>query len=111
MNRDMLPRWRHLVRDMRGSIVMAFALLAPILVGAVGLALDYSAAYLVQQRLQHAVDASALAAAASSDDPAMIEQKVKDFFEANYPPEELGITFDPVVTVEGDSVTVAANAT
>ena len=97
-------------QDVTGSIITAFALLAPILVGAVGLALDYSGAYLVQQRLQHAIDAAALAAAASSDEPQLIEQKVLDFFNANYPPEELGTTIDPTVIVDGDSVTVTADA-
>lgn len=98
-------------RNSAGAIVIAFAMLAPMLVGAVGMALDYSGAYLVQQRLQHAVDASALAAAASSDQPQLIQQKVNEFFNANYPPEELGITIDPIVTIADGNVTVTADAT
>lgn len=97
-------------RDVTAAIAIMFALMAPVMVGAAGMALDYSRAYLVQQRLAQAIDAAALAAAASSSDEAEIEQKVQDFFDANYPPEKLGVTFDPQVTVTGDQVYVSGDA-
>ncbi|MGQ0526920.1 MAG: pilus assembly protein TadG-related protein [Alphaproteobacteria bacterium] len=93
-----------------GAIIIAFAIMAPVIVGSAGMALDFAQAYLVQQRLTQALDASALAAAASSTDAATIEQKVKDFFAANYPPEKLGITFEPRVVVNGDEVIVTGTA-
>ncbi len=93
-----------------GAIALMFGLMLPVLVGAAGLSLDYSQAFLVKQRLAQALDAAALAAAASSTDEAVITQKVKDFFEANYPPDKLGVTFEPVVNVVGDEIIVTGVA-
>lgn len=93
-----------------GSIAMHFAVLSPVLIGATGMALDYAQSYLVQQRLQHAVDQAALAATASSADAEVVDQKVRQFFDANYPEEKLGFTLEPVVTITGDEVSVSAKA-
>ena len=98
------------VRDTSAAIALMFALMAPVVVGSAGMALDFAQAYLVQQRLSQAIDAAALAAAAISSDAGTIEQKVKDFFNVNYPPEKLGATFEPVVIVEGNLVTVTGHA-
>lgn len=98
------------VQNTVAAIAIAFAIMAPIIIGAAGMALDYSQAYLVQQRLAQAIDAAALAAAAGSTDPTEIEQRVQDFFDANYPPDKLGFTFEPSVTVNGDEVYVSGNA-
>ncbi len=98
------------IKDTRGTIAILFALMAPVVVGSVGMALDYSQAYLVQQRLAQALDAAALAAAASSTDPATIEAKVKAFFDANYPEDRLGVVFEPVVVINGNEVTVSGYA-
>jgi len=97
-------------RNTVGAIALLFALMAPLIIGSAGMALDFAHAYLVQQRLSQAIDAAALAAAAISSDPATIEQKVQAFFDANYPPEELGATFDPVVVINGSLVTVTGDA-
>lgn len=96
--------------DTRAAIAIAFALMAPVIVGAAGMALDYSQAYLVQQRLSQALDAAALSAAASSTDPTTIEARVRDFFAVNYPESKLGVTFEPVVLVSGDDITVTGTA-
>ncbi len=101
---------RRYALETSAAIIVAFAIMAPVIVGAAGMALDFSHAYLVQQRLAQAIDAAALAAAASSSDPAVITQKVQDFFDANYPPEELGATFEPVVVVDGDEISVTGRA-
>lgn len=98
------------IRGVQASIGIMFALMAPVMVGAMGLALDYSQAYLVQQRLAQALDAAALAAASSATDKVAIEAKVQQFFDANYPPEKLGFTFDPVVTINGNQITVSGVA-
>ncbi len=98
------------LRRTSGAIAIMFALMVPVLVGVVGVSLDLSQAYLVKQRLTQALDAAALAAAASSTDSAEITQKVLDFFEVNYPPEELGITFTPTVQIIGDEVIVTGTA-
>ncbi|MCB1682406.1 MAG: pilus assembly protein [Rhodospirillales bacterium] len=102
---------RRYAQDNRGTIAVAFGIMAPLLIGMVGMSLDYSQAYLVRSRLAQALDASALAAAAYSADEAEIEQRVQDFFDANYPEDKLGVTFDPIVQVVGDEVRVTGNAT
>ncbi len=96
--------------DTSAAIAMMFGLMLPILVGIVGLSIDYSKAYLVKQRLAQALDAAALAAAAASTDEAVINQKVQEFFDANFPPEKLGLTFDPEVQVVGDEIIVTGSA-
>ncbi len=93
-----------------GAIAIMFALMVPVLIGVAGISLDYSMAYLVQQRLSQALDAAALAAAASATDEADIEARVQDFFDANYPPEKLGVTYDLDVQIVGDEVTVMGSA-
>jgi Flp pilus assembly protein TadG len=52
--------WR---ADKSGNILMMFALLLPLLVGAVGAGVDYGRSYLIEQSLQEIADASALAGA------------------------------------------------
>ncbi|MGH1457125.1 MAG: pilus assembly protein TadG-related protein [Alphaproteobacteria bacterium] len=98
------------IRQTSGAIAIMFALMVPVLVGVVGASVDLSRAYLVKQRLSQALDAAALAATASSTDSAEITQKVLDFFNANYPSDELGIIFTPTVQVVGDEVIVTGYA-
>lgn len=93
-----------------GSLAVMFGIMAPVLIGVAGMSLDYSQAFLVKQRLSQALDAAALAAAASSTDGDVIRQKVIDFMDANYPPEEVGITYEPIVNIVGDEVIVTADA-
>ncbi len=96
--------------EVGATIAIMFALMAPVLIGAAGMSLDYSQAYLVRQRLAQALDAAALAAAAAATDQETINQKVQEFFDANYPEEKLGFTFDPEVQVVGDQVFVTGTA-
>lgn len=97
-------------RQTVAAIAIMFALMAPVIIGSAGMALDFANAYLVQQRLAQALDAAALAAAASSTDATTINQKVQQFFDANYPEEKLGITFEPFVVVDGDQIYVSGRA-
>jgi Flp pilus assembly protein TadG len=106
----MIEVFRSYLSQRIATIAIMFALMAPLLIGAAGMSLDYAQAYLVRQRLMQALDAAALAAAAASGDSAQITQKVKDFFNANYPEEKIGFTFEPVVKVSGDEVTVTGTA-
>ncbi len=95
-----------------GTIAIAFGIMAPMLIGAIGLAMDVSQAYLVRQRLNGAVDAAALAAAATYEDEGLIADRVVDFITANYAREEIGI-LDPddiIVEVSENEVTVTASA-
>lgn len=98
------------IKDKTATIAIMFAIMAPVLIGVAGMSLDYSQAYLVKQRLAQALDAAALAGAAASTEQTEIEQKVLDFFHANYPPEKLGIEYTPTVQVVGDEVIVGGSA-
>ena len=93
-----------------GALAVAFAIMAPVIVGAAGMGIDYARAYLVQQRLSHAIDAAALAAVASSSSQAQMEANVKKFFDANFPLEKLGVTFTPEVRIAGSDVIVTGKA-
>ncbi len=101
---------RKYLSDSSGAIAIMFALMLPVLIGITGLSIDMSRSFLVKQRLLQALDAAALAAAASSTDADVIEQKVKDFFDANYPFDKIGVVFEPSVTIVGDEVIVSGTA-
>ncbi len=105
-----LKSWSAYCRNTAGAIAIMFAFMAPVIVGSAGFALDYAQAYLVYQRLAQAIDAAALAGAAESTDAAEIEQRVRDFFDVNYPPNKVGFTFEPQVDVVGDEVRVTGKA-
>lgn len=96
--------------DVRGATAVLFAVAIPVIVAAVGMAVDLSQAYLVKTRLSHALDAAALASAASASSEAAINAKLQDFFHANYPPEKIGMTYDIQATLIGDEITVTAKA-
>lgn len=101
---------RRYTRETLAAIAIMFAVVAPVVISSAGMAIDYSQAYMVKQRLAQAIDAAALAATASSSDADIIEQKVRDFFEANYPPSKLGATFTPQVVIDGNLVYVTGFA-
>ena len=107
---NIYSRWRLYCLNLSGAIAIMFALMAPVVIGAGGFAIDYAQAYLVQQRLAQAIDAAALAGAASSSSEAEIEAKIKAFFNKNYPPDKVGFTLDPVVTFDGNDVHVKGEA-
>lgn len=96
--------------DKRGTIMAAFAIMLPTVVSAVGLSMDMAQGYLVRARLAGALDAAALAATASETEEDAIEARVEDFFNANYPEDRIGFTYDLDIEFEGDDVIVSANA-
>jgi Flp pilus assembly protein TadG len=98
------------LKETKAATAIAFALIIPVVVGSAGMAVDLSMAYMVKQRLSHAIDAAALAAAASTTDNADVSAKVDQFFNQNYPPEKIGATYDLTVSVSGDDIHVSAKA-
>ena len=94
-----------------GVVAVAFGIMIPAVIGAVGLSVDMSQAYLVKARLSSALDAAALAAAAGgADDEAEIQDKVDAFMEANYPEGHIGTKVAVDVSLNGDELTVTATA-
>lgn len=94
-----------------GAVAVVFGLMVPVLVGAVGVSVDIAQSYLVKQRLSHALDAAALAAASmASADENDIEEAVLDFVEVNYPSEKIGVAYDIDAVLNGSELTVTASA-
>ncbi len=93
-----------------GSMAAAFALFLPVMMGAVGMAVDVGESNHVQQRLCRALDASALAGASAGTDEVEIIDFVTKFFNKNYPEDVIGVASDLTVTVTDDEVIARASA-
>lgn len=104
----MKNKWSRYFRETLGATAVVFALIIPVVVGSAGMAIDVANAYMVKQRLSHAIDAAALAAAAMGGTDATA--KVTRFFNQNYPEEKIGATYGLTVTVSGQNMTVTAQA-
>lgn len=94
-----------------GAVAMIFAFCLPMIVSAIGVGVDLSQAYLVRQRLGTALDAAALAGATVGADEDAIQERAESFFDANYPPDKIGATYDLYAVLANDRVVVSAYAT
>ena len=93
-----------------GASAVIISLTMPAILGSMGMAIDTGQIYLAKKRLEHAIDAAALAAAGSSSlTEAEVIQRVKDFIAANYTDNELGEIIDIVVTIGDDNLVVSAS--
>ena len=110
----MVTRWWRIGKFGRardGAVILLFALCLPLVLGFAGLGFDYVRAALVQQRLQQASDAAALAGAASRGDEAQRRAIAANVFAANYGRGWLAPDAVPEVTFgEEGRVTVTARA-
>jgi Flp pilus assembly protein TadG len=94
-----------------GVVAVWFGMSVPLVVSAVGVSVDLGQSYLVKERLSQALDAAALAAASDpSENAQVIEDKVNDFIEANYPSGKVGFTMDVNVDNSADILYVSAKA-
>ncbi len=98
------------LRNEVGALAVAFSLAIPVVVASAGFSIDVADAYLVKQRLSHAVDAAALAAAASATTTADLNARVQEFFLLNYPPDKIGAPYSVQVKINGSDITVSATA-
>ena len=98
-------------RDQRGNFAMIFAIALLPLTAAAGAAVDLNRAFIVQQRLEHALDAAGLAVGAA---PAASEAEMlataQSFFDANYNDTEMGVPSTLLLTPGNGSVTLSATA-
>jgi Flp pilus assembly protein TadG len=69
----------------RGSILVMFTLMLPLIAGIVGLAIDGTMMYIVQAKLQTAVDGAALGAGRLLGTQANATEIATEFLHANYP--------------------------
>ena len=102
---------RHAARAEGGNLAMIFALSLVPLATAAGAAIDLNRAFIVQQRLERALDAAGLAVGASprSTDEEMLAQ-AQAFFDANYDESELGVPGTLQLTAGQSRVTLSATA-
>ncbi|MEC7576896.1 MAG: pilus assembly protein TadG-related protein [Pseudomonadota bacterium] len=89
---------RRYITSTIGASAVMISLCIPAILGSMGMAIDAGQIYLAKKRLEHAIDAAALAAAGSSSlTEAEIIERVYDFIRANYSDDELGEIMDIVV--------------
>ncbi|WP_428481150.1 pilus assembly protein TadG-related protein [Pyruvatibacter mobilis] len=102
---------RALGRDDRGNFAIILAISILPIAAAVGGAVDLNRAFIVQQRLERALDAAGLAVGASpGGTTAEMTAMAQSFFDANYDANELGVP-GSVSVVPGDgSFVLTANA-
>lgn len=97
--------------DRRGNFATIFALSAIPLVIAAGAAIDISRAYIVENRLNAALDAAALAVGgATGKTQAQLEEIAQAYFDANYPAGKLGVPGSVAVVQSGSDVILTASA-
>lgn len=105
----MMGKLRDYIRNNRAAAAVWFGLTVPVVVSSVGLSVDMGQTYLMRERLSHALDAAALAAAGTpTDDEAEIKQKVDDFIAANYPPDKVGFATETEIINSDDTLYVKA---
>ena len=104
-------------RAERGNVAMMFAIALPMLLTAVGAAIDYSRLANARSAMQAAIDATALMISkeAASMTPSDISKKADAYFKALYNHPEVGVaTFEAAYTANsgnGASVTLTATGT
>ena len=109
--RSLKALFRRFRTDRRGNFATIFALSAIPLVVAAGAAIDISRAYIVENRLNAALDAAALAVGgATGKTQAQLEEIAQAYFDANYPAEKLGVPGAVMVVQSGSDVILTASA-
>lgn len=106
-------RFARFARNEAGSVMVWVAVALIPVVGMLGLATDAARGYLVKARLSMALDAAALAAAPHLQDSSKMNAEITKFFNVNFPPGFMGSTLTgptPVVSADGQSLTLTANA-
>ena len=102
---------RGLARDTRAGVAVTYALLAVPMTTALGLALDVGMAYHVRTRLEHALDATALAVGGSIGNRAQLLDRGQRFFDANFPAEKFGQARNFTLSITDDVISVSGEAT
>jgi Flp pilus assembly protein TadG len=97
--------------DRRGNVAIIFGIAFIPIVVAGGSGVDLARAFIVQQRLAHALDAAALAVGTSLEKTdAQLEALAQSFFDANYPAQELGVPGALSMAINDNVITISASA-
>ncbi|MBP2301105.1 VWA domain-containing protein [Azospirillum picis] len=107
------------IADTRGSIAIMVAVSFLVLLGILGVAIDFARAQLATSRIYYAADAATLAVARENFQVrtnAELKALAQQYFDANFPPGTMGATTSLAVatsgtppTVQGFTVTVTAS--
>lgn len=109
--RPLKSLFRRFLADRRGNFAIMFALASIPIIIAAGAAVDISRAYIVENRLKAALDAAALAVGgATGKTQAQLEAIAQSYFNANYPADKLGVPGAVSVVLDGNTVTLSADA-
>lgn len=96
--------------DTHGAAAPLIGLMALVLVGAMGMSVDTARGYLIKSKLSSAIDAAALAGGRDIES-AGIEDKIRRYFDANFPEGYLGAeitSFDVTFGDRRETVTIQA---
>lgn len=99
-----------LLKDKNGVVLTAFAIVIPMLVASVGMAVDLSRAYLVKKRLGQSVDAAALAVAGSSGDETVLNDKMNAYINKNFQDSRFATILDTDLDVTDTQIHIEAEA-
>lgn len=91
-----------------GAIAIMFAFLLVPLIALAAMTIEVGQAYYANTRLAYAVDAAAVAAA--KYDLAQAQTNANNIFYANFPPNYMGITTSPVVSITQDQTNITVTA-
>ncbi|HVJ51282.1 MAG TPA: pilus assembly protein TadG-related protein [Aliidongia sp.] len=100
-------------RSRTGNVGIIFGFAAIPLILSVGMGVDMARAYAMKVRLGAALDAAGLAVGGSpaSFQTADLEQRMQNYFNANYPSSVLGTASTPVMTYQSSTNTNVINFT
>lgn len=94
----------------QGAVAIAFGMMVPMIVMAVGIAVDLAQGYMVRERLWRAIDTAALAAAATAKD-GEVPATVQKYFDANFEDFKIGTPSGLTVNINNTDIEVSGSAT
>lgn len=104
----LLGKLRRFGSDRRGAVAILFGLVFIPALLLTGMGLDYARALQMRERIGHAIDAAALAAASWPDlTQAEVAAKVKTYMSANLPPAEAALASNAIVTQTENTIAVS----
>lgn len=95
--------------DNRGVVSIVFAMSLMAILASAGVATDLALAYNAKTRLMSALDKAALAVGSSDGTEAELQERMDNFFNANYPENKLGTPYDVTLTLSEDIIDVSAS--
>ena len=109
MMKHMPKIFRSFYNNESGTVAVLGGALCVVLLVAAGVAIDFGRGFNTNRDMQHAVDASALAAAGMDDEATKSDQTAfaKEIFDQNYGEKHTGL-IAPVVSFGDETVTVSA---